>query len=103
VSAIIEQRSTVGCELPAGDYVAILMERRPSRVTAYTAGGPVSGVPPKDVSRLDSKVDPSDGLAVFVIGAREAVKTAGPGVQREYSPIPTNVVEDERRASSQKQ
>jgi beta-lactamase regulating signal transducer with metallopeptidase domain len=69
---IVERRSRVACDVPAGSYLAICMGLRLEPVTPFTATGPVTGVEPGGTTHLEAPLGASDRLVVFIVAAREA-------------------------------
>ena len=75
-SPIVERQSHVACEIPSGSYLAICMGLHPEPVIPYTRTGPVPGVEPGGAAQPDSRMEVSERLFVFILGAREAADEA---------------------------
>jgi beta-lactamase regulating signal transducer with metallopeptidase domain len=68
---IFERRSRVGCDVPAGSYLAICMGLHEEPVIPFTATGPMTGVEPGGATHFEARTD-ANRLVVFIVGARGA-------------------------------
>ncbi len=63
---IFERRSRVGCDVPAGSYLAICMGLHEQPVIPFTATGPVTGVEPGGATHFEARTD-ANRLVVFIV------------------------------------